>query len=48
MSRTARLAAVAAAFAATAAHAPAEAAHVSASINWDVPPVDTDTSINWD
>lgn len=56
MSRTARLAAVAAAFAAlcaaavtaTPAPAPADGGHVSASINWDAPPVDVDASINWD
>ncbi|MFG2340260.1 hypothetical protein [Streptomyces yangpuensis] len=56
MSRTARLAAVAAAFAAlcaaavTATPAPttAEGGHVSASINWDAPPADADGSINWD
>ncbi|WP_158880219.1 MULTISPECIES: hypothetical protein [unclassified Streptomyces] len=57
MSRTARLAAVAAAFAAlcaaavttTSAPAPAEDSRISAaSINWDTPPADADPSINWD
>ncbi|MFJ7774945.1 hypothetical protein [Streptomyces yangpuensis] len=57
MSRTARLAAVAAAFAAlctaavtvTSAPAAAEGSHISvASINWDTPPADADGSINWD
>ncbi|MFD5882321.1 hypothetical protein [Streptomyces yangpuensis] len=57
MSRTARLAAVAAAFAALCAAAMTvtpgpEGHHISAatagSINWDAPPVDADGSINWD
>ncbi|MFE0578168.1 hypothetical protein [Streptomyces sp. NPDC058874] len=57
MSRTARrFAAVAAALAAlcaaavtaTVAPAPAEGAHISASINGDALPADADGSINWD
>ncbi|MGW9072593.1 hypothetical protein ACWGQT_24500 [Streptomyces yangpuensis] len=57
MSRTARLAAVVAAFAALCAVAMTvtpgpEGHHISAatagSINWDTPPVDADGSINWD